>query len=43
MDKIKACIVAKSFTQILGEDYNEIYISIARLESVQLICAIVIA
>jgi len=26
--------VAKDFTQILGENYNKIYISVARLESV---------
>ena len=32
--------VAKSFTQILDEDYNEIYVSVAILESVWLICAI---
>ena len=40
MDKRKACTVAKSFTQILGKDYNKIYTFIVRLESVQLICAI---
>ena len=27
-------IVAKSFTQILGKDYNEIYAFVAKLESV---------
>jgi len=43
LDKIKACTVAKSFNQILGKDYNEIYTSIARLELVQLICAIAAA
>jgi len=32
--------VAKGFTQILGEDYDETYASVARLESVRLVCAI---
>jgi hypothetical protein len=30
----KACLVAKGFTQVLGEDYDETYASVARLESV---------
>ena len=36
----KAQLVAKDFMQILGEDYDETYTSVARLESVQLVCAI---
>jgi len=36
----KAWLVAKGFTQILEEDYDETYASIARLESVWLVCAI---
>jgi len=36
----KVQLVAKGFTQILGEDYDETYISVARLESVRLVCAI---
>jgi hypothetical protein len=36
----KAQLVAKGFTQVLGEDYDETYASVARLESVQLVCAI---
>jgi hypothetical protein len=36
----KARLVAKGFTQVLGEDYDETYASVARLESVRLICAI---
>jgi len=36
----KARLVAKGFTQILGEDYNETYASVARLESVRLVCVI---
>lgn len=36
----KARLVAKGFTQILGEDYDETYASVARLESVRLVCAI---
>ena len=33
-------MVAKGFTQIIGEDYDETYASVARLESVRLLCAI---
>ena len=40
VDKQKARTVAKGFTQVLGEDYNETYASVAQLESVRLVCAI---
>jgi hypothetical protein len=33
----KAWLVAKGFTQILGEDYDETYASVACLESVRLV------
>lgn len=36
----KARVVAKGFTQVLGEDYGETYASVARVESVRLVCAI---
>lgn len=36
----KARVVAKGFTQVMGEDYGETYASVARLESVRLVCAI---
>jgi hypothetical protein len=36
----KACLVAKGFTQILGEDYDETYASVARLELVRMVCAV---
>lgn len=36
----KARLVAKGFTQVLGEDYDETYASVARLESVRLVCAV---
>lgn len=36
----KACLVAKGFTQIIGKDYGETYVSVAHLESVCLVCAI---
>jgi hypothetical protein len=36
----KARLVAKGFTQVLGKDYDETYASVARLESVRLVCAI---
>jgi len=32
--------VAKGFTQVIGEDYKKTYASVARLESVCLVCAI---
>jgi len=41
VEKQKARMVAKGFTQVIGEDYEETYASVARLESVQLLCAIV--
>jgi len=36
----KAQLVAKGFTQILGEDYDETYAFVARLEFVRLVCVI---
>jgi hypothetical protein len=39
----KAQLVAKGFTQVLGEDYDETYTSVAHLESVRLVCAIVVS
>ena len=35
--------MAKGFTQVIGEDYKETYASVARLESVRLVCAITAA
>ena len=40
IEKRKARTVAKGFTQIIGENYEEAYTFVARLESVQLLCAI---
>jgi len=40
VDRQKARTVAKGFTQVLGEDYDETYALVARLESVRLVCAI---
>jgi len=40
IEKRKARTVAKGYTQVIGEDYNETYASVARLESVRLVCAI---
>ena len=40
IERRKARSVAKGFTQVIGEDYNKTYASIARLESVHLVCAI---
>ncbi|KAF7762621.1 hypothetical protein Agabi119p4_9214 [Agaricus bisporus var. burnettii] len=33
----KACLVAKGFTQVIGEDYDKMYALVARLESVRLV------
>jgi len=35
--------VAKGFAQVIGKDYEETYASVARLESVRLLCAIAIS
>ena len=40
VDRWKARTVAKGFTQVLGEDYDKTYASVAQLESVWLVCAI---
>jgi len=40
VDRWKARTVAKGFTQVLGEDYDKTYASVARLESVRLVYAI---
>jgi hypothetical protein len=36
----KARIITKGFTQVFGEDYNEMYASVGHLESVCLICTV---
>jgi len=41
LERRKARTMAKGFTQVIGEDYEEIYASVACLESVYLICTIV--
>jgi len=40
IEKRKVRTVAKGFTQVIGEDYEETYVSVARLKSVHLLCAI---
>ena len=40
IEKRKARTVAKGFTQVIEKDYKETYASVARLESVCLLCAI---
>jgi len=40
IEKRKARTVAKGYTQVIGEDYDETYASVARLELVRLIYAI---
>ena len=36
-------MVAKGYTQVIGEDYEETYASVTRLESVRLVYAIAVA
>lgn len=43
VDRQKARTVAKGFTQVLGEDYDKTYASVAQLESVRLVCAIAVS
>ena len=43
VDRWKARTVAKGFTQVLGEDYDETYTPVTRLESVQLVYAIAVS
>ena len=40
IEKRKARTMTKGFTQVIGEDYEETYVSVARLKSVHLLCAI---
>jgi len=40
IEKRKARTVAKGYTQMIREDYDETYASMARLESVHLVCTI---
>jgi len=40
IEKRKAKTVAKGYTQVIREDYDETYASVAKLESVRLVCAI---
>ena len=41
VERRKARIVAKGFTQVIDKDYDKTYTSVAQLESVWLVCAIV--
>ena len=40
LERRKARMVAKGFTQVIEEDYEETYASVARLELVRLVCAL---
>ena len=35
--------MTKNFTQVLNKDYNKTYVSVTRLELIQLVCVIVVA
>ena len=43
VERRKAQTVAKGYTQVIGEDYEETYASVARLKSVQMVYAIAAA
>ena len=40
MERYKACLVARSFTQIHGLDYMDTYAPVTRLETIHLLCAL---
>jgi len=40
VEKRKVRTVTKGFTQVIGEDYEETYASVAKLESVRLVCTV---
>ena len=40
LEKCKTRTVAKEFTQVIGENYKETYISVDWLESVCLVCVV---
>jgi len=40
LDKRNARIIAKGYTQVIGEDYNKTYMLVTHLESVWLVCVI---
>lgn len=41
LDKRKIYTITKDFTQVLNKDYNKTYVSVMRLELIQLVCIIV--
>lgn len=41
LDKRKIYTITKDFTQVLNKDYNKTYVSVMRLELIQLVCVIV--
>ena len=43
VERQKTRMVAKGFTQVIGKDYEETYVSVACLESVRLLCAIAVS
>lgn len=40
VDKYKACLVAKGFSQVPGVDYSEIFALVAKMNSIWLVLAI---
>jgi len=40
LERQKTRTVAKGFTQVIGEDYEETYVSVTCLESVRLVCTV---
>ena len=41
VDRLKACLVAKGFTQTYGLDYTETFSSVAKLNSIRIIISLV--
>ena len=41
VDRLKACLVAKGFTQIYGLDYTETFSPVAKLNSIRIIISLV--
>lgn len=37
LDKLKACLVAKGFTQMNGLDYEEIFVPVAKLNIIRVV------
>ena len=41
MDRLKACLVAKGYTQVFGSDYYDIFSPVAKMTSIHLLLSMV--